>query len=557
MDLSVLIPARNEMFLKNTIDDILANMEGDTEIIAVCDGAWADPPIVQHPRVQLIYFPESVGQRAATNYAAKVSTAKYIMKCDAHCAFDKGFDVKLMADCEKDWTVIPRMYNLHAFDWRCKKCNHTWMQGPKLTSCEKCGNANLNNFERVILWKPKLKKRTDFARFDSDLHFQYWADYKNRPEAQGDIADVMCCVGACWFMHRERYWEIGGLDEKHGSWGQMGVEIACKSWLSGGRQVVNKKTWFSHLFRTQPGFGFPYDMSTTAQEYARQHSRDMWRNNKWPKAKYPLAWLLDKFAPIPDWHDNPKLKGKVPTLKKKGEPIINKGLTTSIIYYTDNQLDSKIMLKVQENLNRIKDSREIISVSLAPIEFGKNFVLDLERGRLTMFRQILKALEESTADIIFFTEHDVLYHSSHFDFIPPRKDVYYYNSNVWKVDTKTGQALYYLTKQTSGLVAYRELLLEHYRKRVERVEREGYSNRMGYEPGIRKYPRGIDNFIAESFFSEFPNVDIRHGGNLTLSRWHQDQFKDKSTCTEWKMADEIPYWGPTKGRFDRFLEEAF
>jgi len=39
--------------------------------------------------------------------------------------------------------------------------------------------------------------------------------------------------------------ELEGLDERHGFWGQFGTEISCKSWLSGGRQVVNKKTWFA------------------------------------------------------------------------------------------------------------------------------------------------------------------------------------------------------------------------------------------------------------------------------------------------------------------------
>ena len=38
-DLSILIPSRNEIFLKNTIDDILAHKEGRTEVIAILDGA--------------------------------------------------------------------------------------------------------------------------------------------------------------------------------------------------------------------------------------------------------------------------------------------------------------------------------------------------------------------------------------------------------------------------------------------------------------------------------------------------------------------------------------
>jgi hypothetical protein len=109
----------------------------------------------------------------------------------------------------------------------------------------------------------------------------------------------MCCVGAAWFMSKERYWEIGGMDEKHGSWGQMGVELACKSWLSGGRQVVNKRTWFAHLFRTQPGFGFPYPNPGVQQ--ARDYSAWLWRGNHWDGAKRPFRWILDKFWPVSGW----------------------------------------------------------------------------------------------------------------------------------------------------------------------------------------------------------------------------------------------------------------
>lgn len=300
-DLSVLIPARNEMFLAKTIDSVLANIEANTEVIAVCDGYWPDPPLLDHPRVVVIHHTESVGQRAATNEAAWLSQAKYIMKADAHCAFDKGFDVKLMRDCDYDWTVIPRMYNLHAFDWLCKSCQHRVYQGPKPENCEECKSPDI---VMDVVWKPRIKRRTDFARFDNTMHFQYWQKYDKRPESVGDIADVMSFVGACWFMHRERYLELEGLDESHGSWGQVGTEISCKSWLSGGRLVVNKKTWFSHMFRTNgAGFSFPYHISGNAQERARRYSRDLWLKDRWPLARLPLKWLVDKFAPVPGWEE--------------------------------------------------------------------------------------------------------------------------------------------------------------------------------------------------------------------------------------------------------------
>ena len=43
MDLSIIIPSRNEMFLKRTIEDIIKHKRGNTEIIAGLDGACLIP----------------------------------------------------------------------------------------------------------------------------------------------------------------------------------------------------------------------------------------------------------------------------------------------------------------------------------------------------------------------------------------------------------------------------------------------------------------------------------------------------------------------------------
>ena len=104
-------------------------------------------------------------------------------------------------------------------------------------------------------------------------------------------------------VSRERYFALNLCDEAHGSWGQQGTEVACKTWLSGGRVIISKKTWYAHLFRTQTGFGFPYPNPLELREKARKYSQDLWLNDKWELAIHPLAWLLDKFAPVPDWHE--------------------------------------------------------------------------------------------------------------------------------------------------------------------------------------------------------------------------------------------------------------
>lgn len=59
------------------------------------DGEWGEP-MPDHPDLRIIKLGKNVGQRGATNIGAKLSRAKYVAKSDAHCAFDEGFDVKLM-----------------------------------------------------------------------------------------------------------------------------------------------------------------------------------------------------------------------------------------------------------------------------------------------------------------------------------------------------------------------------------------------------------------------------------------------------------------------------
>ena len=178
-ELSVIIPGKNEIFMRQTVENVLANIRGDTDIIVVLDGYWPDPPVKDHPKVHIIHHTVSVGQRAATNEGVRLSKAKFLMKLDAHCAVDEGFDVKLLTpyksgELSTDVTTVPRLYNLFAFNWICKKCGEKIYQGPRPEKCIKCEGQI---FEMDIVWKPKTNTRTDFMRFDKDLKFQYWREY--------------------------------------------------------------------------------------------------------------------------------------------------------------------------------------------------------------------------------------------------------------------------------------------------------------------------------------------------------------------------------------------
>lgn len=299
--LSVIIPGRNEEFFGHTVEHVLSRIRANTEVIAVVDGDWPEPPINYHPRLRIVRFADPIGQRAATNQGALLSKAKYIMKLDAHCAVAKGFDNCLIEACEPDWTLIPAMYNLHAFDWVCT-CGERVYQGATPPKC-KCGKRE---WKKEIIWQPRKHRKTVSWRFDSDLQFRYWRKHKNREECKGRFIETMSCVGCTFFMERERFFEHGGMDENHGSWGQFGTELACKAWLSGGKMVTDTRTWIAHMFRTnnfrEDGkSAFPFPISQKQINHARKYSKDYWTNGKWDKAIHDVQWLVDKFKPVPGW----------------------------------------------------------------------------------------------------------------------------------------------------------------------------------------------------------------------------------------------------------------
>ena len=544
-DLSVIITARNEEFLARTVKGVLDAREADTEVIVFCDGNWPEPPIEDHEDVVLIYKNKSVGQRAGINEAVRASNAEFIMKLDAHCIVAKGFDKILVEDGRKLGKMVtqcPTLYNLHAFDWKCKKCGNQWYQSPEPKCCYMPGESRRKNeacdskeFEKIDVWKPRFNRKSTHYRFDKNLHFQYWGSLGKRPGFDGAITETMSILGACFFMNREWYWELGGSDEEHGSWGQQGTEIACKTWLSGGRLVTNTKTWFSHLFRTQGGtFGFPYQHKDGAIEHARKYSNDLWKNNKWPLAKRDFQWIIEHFSPVPGWHEE------------------NKG----IIFYTTNDLLIKLATGVKKQLLKASGGKKIVSASLKPMDFGENIYIPRKRGWITMTVQILEALRKSTSEIIFFCEHDVLYHPSHFEFTPKRTDRFYYNTNVWKVRASDGHSVRTDDcKQLSGLVCYRELAIKHYEKRLEMLESyngekfDKYVRQIGFEPGTHGREQRVDDYKAENYESTQPNVDIRHGGNATATRWNPEQFVNKKYTEGWKESKDIPGWG----RFEDFF----
>lgn len=239
---------------------------------------------------------------------------------------------------------------------------------------------------------------------------------------------------------------------------------------------------------------------------------------------------------------------------------MNKQPTRGICYYTDNRLDgSEILKKSQETI--LAANLPIVSCSLRPMDFGKNIVLEGRvRSYPTMALQILTALENIDTDYVFYAEHDVLYHKSHFDYIPPTDDLYYYNVNNfrWWMGAPTAISYDGLTS-LSGLCCNRELAIKHYKYRLKVIERWGldklrgreprWARRFGYEPGTKKRRNGgITNEDHVKRRSEFPNVDIRHHKTFSAPKITLESFKHKPENWRELKIEEIPGWD-LKGMF--------
>lgn len=226
-------------------------------------------------------------------------------------------------------------------------------------------------------------------------------------------------------------------------------------------------------------------------------------------------------------------------------------MSKGIIYYTDNRLGEPIFSICQKQI--LASGLPIVSVSLKPIIFGNNIVVESKSGYVSMVNQIITALEKSTADNVFFCEHDVLYHKSHFDFTPPRNDTYYYNLNNWRWDYPNNRLIKYdgLTS-LSQLCADRKLTLGHFRTRLAKMKEVGFNNFKtgdphlarvwGYEPGKKKRNGGLIEEKTDTWSSEYPNIDIRHQSNFSMRKVSSRSFIHKPTGWMETTVDKIPGW---------------
>ena len=267
VDVSVIIPARNERFLEKTVKDILTKTESNAEILVVLDGyqpSW----ISEQPGVHYIHLGQPRGMRAALNAGVDIASGKYVMKLDGHCMVAKGFDRVLAEHCEDNWVCVPTRHRLDPINWRIDNASRP----PINYQLIDLSNDELNGMQ----WKDKNKNK--------DLEVER-------------VADIISCQGSSYFLPKDLWHKLELLDdENYGSLRRDSQEVMFKNWTTGGRCVRIKDTWYAHLHKGKTyGRGYKTDKNRDHRgiEYAKK-----WNTGEaWDKQEIPLRDVFEEFFP--------------------------------------------------------------------------------------------------------------------------------------------------------------------------------------------------------------------------------------------------------------------
>jgi glycosyltransferase involved in cell wall biosynthesis len=281
---SVIIPARHEIWLDKTIRDVLANAAGDIEVIVALDGYTPDT-LPDDPRIVVLPHDEPIGMRKMFNEAAAKATGDYLMKLDAHCALSAGYDEALKRDYQEGCVVTLERYSLDPEQWKRGHgpISYEYMMWP-MENPKKVGGFGIK------------KWCGEHGDGNNGRKSYYWME---RQREHMPVDEIQGCNSACLFLSKACFEFFGGLDERYWSFYLDGVELAFKAWLSGGKLLVNKNAWHAHWWKSPKKRTVPLNWNVLHNNQA--YFVWYWTHNQWPKQTRPFKWLVEHFWPIPRW----------------------------------------------------------------------------------------------------------------------------------------------------------------------------------------------------------------------------------------------------------------
>lgn len=246
-DISVIIPAissETKEHIEFTINNILENAfnRDRVTVYLVADG-WetkiSDYDLQYPERVKTVNYKDHVGQRVIENEVTETFvTTEFIYRLDAHCSMSLHWD-KLLID----------HFN--------KLENEKVVIGCAIRGIHPITKVPNNRYYNHVFIFPNGDNK-------------WWP----KKVMQSNCELTMMNKGSGWFCTRKFFLDHLKRDEKLCKWGGLGLEMALKTYKSGGLLYTVQDVCFGHIFHTRKvstGRGYSaVDLNNVQKKLAKQ-----------------------------------------------------------------------------------------------------------------------------------------------------------------------------------------------------------------------------------------------------------------------------------------------
>ena len=206
----------------------------------------------------------------------------------------------------------------------------------------------------------------------------------------------------------------------------------------------------------------------------------------------------------------------------------------TIIYCSSNREHPLFEQRIREGILKNCGGLQIVSVTQKPIsDFGKNICVgdDVGVSGFNFFRQSLIACLEAKTKFVLTTEADCCYPPDYFQFIPPKEDICYRNSNLYVMGDHRDYWSYKPEGATHSQIIGREFYVETLEK--------WFRGAPQWSPNEKNFPK--ERWGKEDVFGK-QEIEYYRTENPVF------QIKTHRSMRYFTTSDripryELPYWG--------------
>jgi len=237
---SVIMTSQNEVsgWISTTVHSVIARTPPELlkEVIVIDDNGI--PPDIRGkdvdekeyedmknlPKVKVIQNHEREGCARSRLIGAKAATGDVLMFVDSH--------IEMISSTWYQHLVLPIIEDPHTMS---------------IQTIDIIDDTGTREYAKV---------GTSYGLFNDDFYFIWqgerfgdWAAGETERPGSREPYETPVGPGSLFAMRRDEFWRLGGYDEGLYVWGGENTELALKTWMCGGRIVMNPCSRVGHMFR--------------------------------------------------------------------------------------------------------------------------------------------------------------------------------------------------------------------------------------------------------------------------------------------------------------------